>query len=67
MAKKCEKCGRTMTKIYRHHHRESKKWISKLVNEITDSKGDLEFVIKSGHWYYTIWYCSHCDTVSKPK
>jgi hypothetical protein len=63
MIKICKKCGNEKRKVIRLHHRDKKQWIPKLMDEFCNSKGDVEFNIKSGHYHYQIWYCQNCDKI----
>jgi hypothetical protein len=65
MVKICKKCGKQKIKIIHHHHRDKKQWIAKLITEFCNSKGDVEFIIKSKHYHYQIWYCPKCDSITK--
>ncbi len=65
MLKICKKCGKEKVSIIRHHHRDKKQWITNLLNEFINSKGDVEFIIKSGHYHYHIWYCPNCDKIKR--
>ena len=59
--KLCEKCGRPMIKMYRRY---SSKWAGKLLTELKNSKGNVEFNIKSDKYQYCISYCKVCDKLS---
>ncbi len=65
MTRICKKCKKEKVRIIRHHHRDRKQWFSHLLKEFKKSKGDVEFIIKSGHYHYQIWYCPDCDTIKK--
>jgi hypothetical protein len=65
MQKICKKCGKEKKRIIRMHHRDKKQWITNILNEFINSNGGVEFIIKSGHYHYQIWYCQNCDKIYK--